>query len=91
MLGNVVTLEPPKRRHRVVQASGSHAPGANGCTYEVDGLGTLRQPFAEQEAVQRAKNQTRWSASRTRNGPDLRWLTSVTRQRAQRRWPRIDT
>ena len=71
VLVDVVVLQALKRRHRVVQASGGHAPGTNRRAHQVHGLRALRQPVPKNEAVQRPEDQTLGATGCARNDADV--------------------
>ena len=91
MLVNVVVLQPFKRSHRVVQASGCHAPGTNRRTDQVHCLVRARQPFPEQKTVHRAQNQPLGATGGTGNGGDMLGLQAVGRQRRAGHRARINS
>jgi hypothetical protein len=57
VLGDVVALQPLKRRHRLMEASRGHAPGTNGRAHQMHRLAGLRQPLAKDKTVQRPQDQ----------------------------------
>ena len=77
VLANVVALQALKGLHRIVQAGGGHAPGANRGAHQMHGLRGLRQPLPKNKAVQRPEDQPLGAARRTRHHADVLWLQAV--------------
>ena len=84
MLGDVVALQPFKRRYRVIQAGGGHAPGTNGSAHQVHRLAGLRQPLAKDETVQRTEDQPFGAARCGGDDPDVLGLETVLADMDQR-------
>ena len=71
LLVDVVVRQAIKALHGVIQTRCGHAPRADGCANEVNGLHALRQPLTKQKAVQWPEDQTLGATRRSGNHTDV--------------------
>ena len=89
-LVDVGLAQPMKTRHRIGQAGGGHAPGADGGTEQVHGVVAVGQPMAEEVAVERPQHQALGPASGGRNDAHIGRLQPPLAQAVQGGGTRMD-
>ena len=77
LLVDVVVRQTIKALHGVVQTRRGHAPCADGCANEVDGLCALRQPLAKQKAVQWPEDQALGASRGRRDDANVLGLQAI--------------
>jgi len=90
VLRDVVALQPLERAHRLAQAGGGHAPGADRGADQVDRVVGRRQPLAEQEAIERPEDQALRAAGGGRHHADVARRQALAFDVPARRGPGVD-